>query len=425
MIRRLTSFGMVALLMLLVAAACGGEDPTATPTRVPSTATPTAMGSMESAGTSAPAPTPTPTLEYGGVFKFGFNEALQVAWGLSELRSFLIVADKYNTEFGGVTVGGKVYKIEIPYYDNEYKGDIAISNAKKLIFEDGVKFMYVGGSGPALAVAPLLRANSILWNAGAYADVINPENPLAFRTMRTGNEIDLAINLWFKANLPEINKIAHLTVDDDAGHKINEQLRYYSEQVGFEVVQDFVERGLKDFYPSLTRLIGKDPDIFFFTGGDRNDYYLAIKQVRELGWTGPILMTKPVAEDLIAVAGYDAAQGVYGEGLAPGTTEKELVPFALEIQDEYRETYGTDPYSPYEIDMLWSILQAIEKADSFDAQMVRQALETEEFDTVFGKAHFCGGLTYGLNHQLIAPVFMMQLQGEEMVQLDKLVPGGC
>ena len=419
MIRRLTSLGIIALLALLVAAACGGEDPT--PTSVPPTATPTTAVSTGSAATPTPANTPTP--ESGGVFKFGFNEALQVAWGLSELRSFLIVADKYNNERGGLLVDGKLYKIEIPYYDNEYKGDIAVSNAKKLIFEDGVKFMYVGGSGPALAVAPTLRANNVLWNAGAYASVIGPENPLAFRTMRTGNELDLAINLWVKENLPDVNKLAHLTVNDDAGFKVNEQLKYFSDQVGFEVVSDFVERGLKDFYPQLTRLLGKNPDMFFFTGGDRNDVYLQIKQVRELGWTGPILMTKPVAEDLIAIVGFDGAQGVYGEGLAPGTAEKELVPFALEIEEQYREIYGTDPYSPYEIDMLWTILQAIEKADSFDVNEVRLALETEEFDTVFGKARFRGGLTYGLNHQLISPVFMMQLQGDSMVQLAKLVLG--
>ena len=360
-----------------------------------------------------------PPPEHGGDFKFGMAEALQVAWGLSELRSFQLIAYEYN-KAGGLEVGGKKYTVKIPYYDHEYKGDVAAAACQRLIFEDNVKFMYIGGSGPALACAPILEQNGVLWNGGGTAkDIIGPHNDYSYRTMSTGQEISNGASQWIKANMPEVKTVAFLSVDDDVGHAYIQQFRRWFELQGMEVESDFVERGLKDFYPSLTRLLGKNPDLIAFMGVDRNDGYLQVKQVRELGWEGPILMEHPNPKELIEVAGFDAAQGVFGTGIAPEAAETELVPFAKLIRDRFQETYDTQPYSPAEFNMLWVYLQAIEKADSFDVDKVKAVMDTEEFDTAFGKSRFGGASFYGVDRQLLEPVFLVKIEGEELVHLGK------
>ena len=72
------------------------------------------------------------------------------------------LAVKRINEKGGVTVGGKKYKFDIIYYDDESNSGRAAQLAERLIKQDGVKYMLGPySSGLTKAIAPVTEENKI------------------------------------------------------------------------------------------------------------------------------------------------------------------------------------------------------------------------------------------------------------------------
>ena len=72
------------------------------------------------------------------------------------------LAVKRINQMGGVTVGGKSYKFNIIYYDDESNSGRAAQLAERLIKQDGVKFMLGPySSGLTKAIAPITEENKI------------------------------------------------------------------------------------------------------------------------------------------------------------------------------------------------------------------------------------------------------------------------
>ena len=73
-------------------------------------------------------------------------------------------SDGYNfavkkiNDAGGITVGGKKYKIEVKYYDDESTPARTAQLLERLINQDGTKFILGPyGSGPTKAAAPVVE----------------------------------------------------------------------------------------------------------------------------------------------------------------------------------------------------------------------------------------------------------------------------
>src|SRR5205807_2614260 len=83
--------------------------------------------------------------------------------------------------------------------------------------------------------------------------------------------------------------------------------------LGFEVVADeYYERGTKDFYPILTKLLASKPDMLDVAAAPAGEGGLILKQARELGFKGAkgwTAGTNPFT--IIGVAGKEAAEGVW------------------------------------------------------------------------------------------------------------------
>ena len=74
------------------------------------------------------------------------------------------LAVKRINEMGGVKVGGKTYKFDIIYYDDESNSGRAAQLAERLIKQDGVKYMLGPySSGLTKAIAPITEENKFQW----------------------------------------------------------------------------------------------------------------------------------------------------------------------------------------------------------------------------------------------------------------------
>ncbi|MBW2285396.1 MAG: hypothetical protein JRF65_12440, partial [Deltaproteobacteria bacterium] len=59
------------------------------------------------------------------------------------------------------------------------------------------------------------------------------------------------------------------------------------------------------------------------------------------------------------------------------------------------------------------LAQALEKAQSFDPDVVVKTMENTEFDTLLGKGGFAGTKTYGIQRQLIINTIAAIIKGDK------------
>ncbi|MBO6481721.1 MAG: ABC transporter substrate-binding protein, partial [Pelagibacteraceae bacterium] len=76
-------------------------------------------------------------------------------------NGYNLAVERINSK-GGVKVGGKSYKFEIIYYDDESNSKRAAQLAERLIKQDGIKYMLGPySSGLTKAMAPVTEENKI------------------------------------------------------------------------------------------------------------------------------------------------------------------------------------------------------------------------------------------------------------------------
>lgn len=98
--------------------------------------------------------------ESGDVIKVGWLGALtgdQAVWGNNELNTVKMLFEEYNAK-GGVSVGGKSYKLEVIGYDSKGDPQEAVNVTRRLTGQDKVvAILGPNASGSAIPMAPILE----------------------------------------------------------------------------------------------------------------------------------------------------------------------------------------------------------------------------------------------------------------------------
>src|SRR5215471_9246183 len=135
------------------------------------------------------------------------------AWGLAAQRGMELAVEDVNAK-GGVTAGGKTYKLELIMYDDQYTGQGGKAAAERLVNQDNVKFI-IGpvGSPPALGVISVTNPAKVIALTDGYAPQIlknDTKDPYNFRIYPTNIEFGPPLIKWLKDNRPQIKKIGIL-----------------------------------------------------------------------------------------------------------------------------------------------------------------------------------------------------------------------
>ena len=148
-----------------------------------------------------------------------------------------------------------------------------------------------------------------------------------------------------------------------------------------------------------------------------DDPYLMVKQLRELGYDGGVYMLSPKPVECAPIVSEAGCQGLMGLGIAPEMYDESLSEFAQVIRAKYLEKYGQEISGSYMINPAWIFFQAIERAGTLDTDAVKKELDAGSFDTHLGRASFGGKEMYGVDQQILVPVFLMQVSGMEQKHL--------
>jgi branched-chain amino acid transport system substrate-binding protein len=347
----------------------------------------------------------------GDTIKIGLSDALSgpaAAWGIPKTQAMTLQFDMINSA-GGVKIGNKIYTFKYFLEDDKGTTEGGSTVALKLIHRDKIDFMLAVATTPvALSMGPICQENNILlFTDGTAGPGLSPKLTWVFRPHITGYERILAATAWLMRNKPEIKRVALYGADHEGGRF---DCKTFRELIGrkakWEIVsEDYAPVGTKDFYPLLSKLISKKPDLIFTDTAPPGDVALIIKQSRQLGYKGIIqLNTGADVPDIVKIAGLAASENVF----VPNYTN-DISPDMKKITDAYYAKYKEyNDGVNFVVDAVPIFIQALQGAKSTDKHAVKAYLESgASFKSYMGPDGFFYGKDiphYGINHQFLAAV---------------------
>lgn len=350
---------------------------------------------------------------------FGIISALSgpaAPWGIANSRSMTMMAEKIN-EDGGFEVEGKTYKWKIFTYDSKYVPAEAVKALNKAIYNDKVSFVAVMGGSPTLACIPLLKENNILSlnDAAGGKAVTNPNNPLVFR-YNPSLAGAYAATFPFLQKKEGIKTIASVNPDDATGRSGVEAVEFVAKINKIKIVaKEYFERGTKEFTPLLTRIIAKKPDMIESGYTDPTSSALLLKQARELGYKGVILLIwGPDPKQVLKIAG-PHAEGAY---LGVSGPEEPQSDAEKELYERFLDNYSKEEWNPNYYThhgLIKALTKAIVKCQSFDPTTIAKTIEDLTWEAPQGVHSFGGSKLFGIKRQLIRPVTILQVKDGKAV----------
>ncbi|MDX1608555.1 MAG: amino acid ABC transporter substrate-binding protein [Halofilum sp. (in: g-proteobacteria)] len=302
---------------------------------------------------------------------------------------------------GGVDVGGKNYKLDVKYYDDESTPARGTELAERLISQDGVKFMLGPySSGMTKAIAPVTEKHKIpmVEANGASRSLFTQGYEYLFAVLSTSEQylasaIQLAAetsdNLGKKPS--EIN-VAMAFENDPFSQDIRAGVTEDAKKHGMNIViDDELPRELNDMSATLTKVKALKPDVLVVSGHAKGAA-TAIRQMEDMRVNVPMLaMTHCDSAQIIQKFGDAAEYTLCASQWAPSLSySDDLFGSASDFAKLFEETYGYAP--PYQAAESAAAVQvfadAFERAGSLDPKKVRDALAATDMQTFYGNIKF-------------------------------------
>ena len=370
-----------------------------------------------------PAPAAEKTLTIGLLGPLSGGAA---SYGVELQRGAEMRTDEIN-KAGGLKVGGDVYKIKLVAYDHKAQAAEAATATNKLVFQDKVKYIIGNAVGATCnAAQTITEPNKVMFSFVCWGTAnLAPEKPYSFRSMLSQWELAEPFYRWVKENHPRVKRVAVISPNDTSGKDTNTAVVKALKVLAFEVTADeYYERGTKDFYPVLTKLLAQKPDMIDVAAAPAGEAGLILKQAMELGFKGAkgwTAGTNPFT--IIGVAGREAAEGVWSP--ANINVKSEHVNSAVrKFGEAYEKRYGEVPgviavanFAAFDV-----FTQAMQRAGSVETDRVLEVLTKERFETVWGPLVIGGKETYGIDRQFLYPLVISEVREGKIVDVTQVLP---
>lgn len=226
--------------------------------------------------------------------------------------------------------------IELVVEDSKCGAQDAITAYNKLTDVDGVKIILgTSCSGAMLGAAPLAEEDGVVLFSGLAT---NPDIATAgdyiFRTSMSDAQlgVDTGNLLWADG----IRNLATITESTDYAEGVRRtSVAQFEQRGGTVVAEERYASDVTDFRTQLTKLINASPDAIHLAAQSEFAGGTIVKQVRELGYDGPIYSeVVPIGATALEIAG-DAATGLKAvtADLDPANNK------AQDVLQSFREKY--------------------------------------------------------------------------------------
>lgn len=244
-------------------------------------------------------------------------------WGYSAKYAPEILAEEVNAA-GGLDVGGKKYKLEVIAYDDQYKAAEAVAAYNRLTRQDGVKYLMIANSAPAVALKQYIEDDKVATITSAFAPAaIDDKTQHMVRFISSSEFYVPAYVAWMKQNVKE-RRVVTMNPNDETGWAQTKSTSESYKKNGFEVLgTELYDRSLKEFSPLLTKILALKPDVIDVGTSSPATAGLIVRQARELGYKARFVQTGGAGwASVVEVAGKAAAEGLvnvlYADTATPG-----------------------------------------------------------------------------------------------------------
>ena len=196
-------------------------------------------------------------------------------------------------DMGGVNVGGKSYKFDIIYYDDESDSSRAAQLAERLIKQDGVHYMLGPySSGLTKAMAPVTEENQIpmVEANGASRSLFTKGYKYLFAVLSAANQyLEVAIDLAVEKNGGNPVNIAMAFEQDAFSQDVRIGVVEAAERTGSKIIiDDKLPKELNDMAATLAKVKATKPDVLVVSGHSKGAL-TAIRQISEMQVDVPML----------------------------------------------------------------------------------------------------------------------------------------
>jgi branched-chain amino acid transport system substrate-binding protein len=333
--------------------------------------------------------------------------------GIKQQEGYDLWAEQAN-KAGGITVGGKKYKVEIVYTDYQSNTPRAVQATEQMITQNNVNFLFGAfGSGAAKAASTVSEKYKVptIAAAASSVQVYDQGYKYFFGTFTPNDTLTTPLTKIIKGKAPDVKKVAILARNDLFPLAIAQEEDKSAKANGLDVV--YFEKyaiGTLDFSAALSQIKSLSPQWIFITGYV-NDLLLVRKQMVDQQMKAPVvtMIAGPAYRDFIESAGKTAENLTSASWWHPAEEYqgKDIFGSTSNFVKLFHAKYNSDPdYGQASAAVCGALFQlAIEKADSLDRDKVRDALAS--LDTVT----FWGPVRFGANGQINSldpPVFQIQ-----------------
>jgi len=327
------------------------------------------------------------------------------------------LAVKRINEKGGVKVGGKKYKFDIIYYDDESNSGRAAQLAERLIKLDGVKYMLGPySSGLTKAIAPITEENKIpmVEANGASRSLFTKGYKYLFAVLSPANQyLEVAIDLAVEKNGGNPVNIAMAFEQDAFSQDVRLGIVDAAKRTGSKIIiDDKLPKELNDMAATLAKVKATKPDVLVVSGHTKGAL-TAIRQIAEMKVDVPMLaMTHCDAAKLSKQHGKKSEYALCASQWHKNLSYKDkYFGGGKKYDKDFKKEYGyAPPYQSAESSAALLVFKdAFERADSFDRDKVRDALKATDMQTFYGNIKFGPG---GQNTAKPMILFQVRCKGD-------------
>lgn len=339
---------------------------------------------------------------------------------IKQQQGYDLWAEQAN-KAGGISVGGKKYKVEIVYADYQSNTPRAVQTTEQMITQNNVNFLFSPfGSGAAKAGSSVSEKYKVptIASTASSAQVYDQGYKYLFGTFTPNDTLTTPLTQIVKAKATDVKKVAILARNDLFPLAIAQEMEKSAKANGLEVVySEKYAINTLDHSATLSQIKSLAPQWIFVTGYI-NDLLLVRKQMADQQIKAGVLtmIAGPAYQEFIDAAGASGENITSAAWWHPAAqySGKDIFGTTANYVKLFRDKYKSDPdYAQASASVSGALFQmAIERAGSLDRDKVRDELARMNEMTFWGPVKF--GPT-GQIDSLEPPV--LQLQGGKAVVL--------